>query len=462
MKKILCLMGGAMHMNLLKIIHSAVANRDNQHRFGSYILQVRQWTIYCTLLIAFCNPINAQTKNTLELGGKMPDVSINFTLGGSIKEKSLTEIDKPIIFDFFATTCSGCIALLPHLDSLQKKFGESIKIMVVTKESRTHISNFLKKNPIAKNIDLTFIVEDTTINKLFRYRTIPHEVWIGKDLIVKAITGDGYLTPSYIRSFIDNRKINLPLKDDYVKFDINKGLEHYALQKRLFGKSYFSGYIDNAPYFYSGNIYGKDSIFKEDFYVNFPPIPFILAVLGESFRENRILIEVQDSSKLIKPKNADLSWTIDHCYSYTLTATTQTPDSLRRSKILFDLGQQMSLQIRKEKQLTACYELVATGGQKVNIDSKGGNPGSNFYPTNGQPVTMKNQPLSLLVKVLNNGHWKDHPPIIVNGLTDRNVDLTLPIKNISDISAVDKALRAYGLQLHKTAKLLDMIVITDL
>lgn len=411
-------------------------------------------------VLFFSSSILAQQTQSLQIGDKIPDLQIHNTLGKPLTVTSIEEIDKPLILDFFGTSCSSCIGFLPHLNKLQNVYGDKMKIIVVTSESRERIQKFLMTNPVAKKIDLTFIVEDTALRNKFPYHTVPHEVWVGKDLVVKAITGYEYITKRNINDFIFDRQIDLPIKDDNLKFDKYKPLDSYALKDRLYFKSCLIGFIDNANSNYHNSILLKNNSIKKTFYINFSPLPLINEIFDRKYTRNRILLEVHDSSRFVHLDPGNVSWRANNTYCYSISLPSSTPDSIRLQKTLSDLGLHLGVKIYVEKRNVNCYELVSYGKAKISPNSTGGTPKSNFYPRNGGPAIMKNEPLSLLVKVLNYRSDSSHH-IIINGIADKNVDLTIPVDDLADTDAVDKALHIYGMQLRKTHKALNMVIISD-
>jgi thiol-disulfide isomerase/thioredoxin len=56
--------------------------------------------------------------------------------------KALT--GKPIILEMWATWCGSCIAAIPHLNELAKKFHDSVVFISVTDEDSSAVGLFLK------------------------------------------------------------------------------------------------------------------------------------------------------------------------------------------------------------------------------------------------------------------------------------------------------------------------------
>ena len=61
---------------------------------------------------------------------------------------------KVVFLEFFQTTCQPCIAEIPHLNSLQKKFDDKLKIIAVHvgSASRVEIEDFIKKYEISYDV----------------------------------------------------------------------------------------------------------------------------------------------------------------------------------------------------------------------------------------------------------------------------------------------------------------------
>ena len=127
----------------------------------------------------------------LKLGDKMPDIYLGEFLEDSTKKMKVSDLKGSlVILDFWETWCSSCIAAMPKMDSLQKEFGNRIKIILVTRNDRAKVSAIFKKGNIRRP-DLPLVINDSFLRKLFPYNTVPHHVWIDQNGIVKFIT-DGY------------------------------------------------------------------------------------------------------------------------------------------------------------------------------------------------------------------------------------------------------------------------------
>jgi len=160
----------------------------------------------------------------LKIGDYLPSFIIPKLLWSEREiNKSTDFIDQLLIVDFWNTGCKGCILAMPTMDSLQKQFGNKIKILPVTFEKSESVKQFWKNNKYLKNISLNTVVEDRIFSAYFKHIGVPHEVWIYKGKVV-AITNSEYVDAFHINQILSGVQIQWPLKDDYLRFDFSKAL----------------------------------------------------------------------------------------------------------------------------------------------------------------------------------------------------------------------------------------------
>lgn len=192
MKKLLCLLGGAMLMSF--------AFGQNKHSFRS---QKEPFYI-------------GSYFNMKESLGK----TINY------KDSSVCLEDfkgKIIILDFWHTGCSSCLNAFPAEVGLQKRFGDQIQIIAVTHQSDTLVESFLKKWDERTGIHLNFpiIVNGSKLQKAFRFRAQPHYVWIRPDGYIAAQSSSQFVTEGNIKSLIKEwKKLKSILYGDAPQIDV--------------------------------------------------------------------------------------------------------------------------------------------------------------------------------------------------------------------------------------------------
>jgi thiol-disulfide isomerase/thioredoxin len=154
----------------------------------------------------------------LKIGDKLPDLFFNHVI--NYKESSVKLSDfknKLLILDFWATWCHWCIEAFPKNDSLQKKFGDKLQIMLVntkdTKDDEMKVAEFYKKRSIIdKDFKLPSIYMDTVLTYLFPRVTIPHYVWV-KNGVIKGFSDSSPVTSANIEKMLRGEEVNFPKKD---------------------------------------------------------------------------------------------------------------------------------------------------------------------------------------------------------------------------------------------------------
>ncbi|HEY9258036.1 TlpA disulfide reductase family protein [Chitinophaga sp.] len=121
---------------------------------------------------------------------------------------------KPLIIDFWFTYCGSCIAAMPKLDSLHKKYNGKFNVLMCTFEKKKAVEIFLTNKYMLRNVSLPTTTSDTVLSKVFPHVSEPHEIWIDKNGIVQAITGSDQITEENITKFINGEPLHLPVKLD--------------------------------------------------------------------------------------------------------------------------------------------------------------------------------------------------------------------------------------------------------
>ncbi len=60
--------------------------------------------------------------------GRAPDITVTSLDGQQV---SLGKPGKPVLVNFWATTCPGCIAEMPHLADMKKQLGERFELVAI-------------------------------------------------------------------------------------------------------------------------------------------------------------------------------------------------------------------------------------------------------------------------------------------------------------------------------------------
>ena len=85
-------------------------------------------------------------QNAYKEGSTVKDFAIGTILNSNTKLASFKQLQKDItIIDFFGTWCAPCIKAIPHLQELQKKFGDKISIVLISTEELEGMGQIMVK-----------------------------------------------------------------------------------------------------------------------------------------------------------------------------------------------------------------------------------------------------------------------------------------------------------------------------
>jgi uncharacterized protein (TIGR03435 family) len=203
--------------------------------------------IILTLLIsqvALSQPTNSEA---------VPDFTLSL-LNASSTVTSLSALKgKVVVIEFWATWCGACISAMPHLNELQAKFPDKLRIISVSSESPQRIRKFLARRP--SNI---WFASDTAdiVADIFPHQLIPHTVVISTDSKLVSNTSPELLTEEVIEKLSRNQPVTLTEKKDVMlsyeqllenSFHADDSVsERFMIQPSIKGAPGFSTtYLDN-------------------------------------------------------------------------------------------------------------------------------------------------------------------------------------------------------------------------
>ncbi len=169
------------------------------------------------LLAAYCNSF-AQTE--LTVGDKMPPLILNNILNSKTTSAKLqAKKNQLLLIDFWGTTCGTCIGSMPKMAALQKKWGDSINIILVSPEEKEKIEDLFRRRKEVKTIGLPIAYADKMLRKIFPYQSVPQIVVIDDQQRIRAITFHEYITEESLNRIRYNDTATLPLKRDIINVD---------------------------------------------------------------------------------------------------------------------------------------------------------------------------------------------------------------------------------------------------
>lgn len=426
---------------------------------------------YLSTILLLALQLNAQQKTefskrpapdpairNLKVGDKVPEISIPKIIRNDRASAKTSDFNNQLlILDFFDTFCGSCIEALPKLDSLQRKFGNRIKILPVSYQSEAVMTDFFNNNRfvIKNKVNLPCVVEDKVLGSYFQYKLISHEVWIYKGKVV-AITGTDYVTTKNIQIILDGKAVSWPVKNDMVNFDPKKPIfvqtesDQYNNKNNIY--SGITGHRNGIDF--KGAAYDTLNVGYRFYNYNRTILQALTGLSWAATHEEkmpfiphpeRYLLHVKDKSKYIytPDKGFASDWYRENDICYEMISTKPMTEKERWKYIYSDLQNKLGLSAKWEKRLVKC--LVITKTENVDIDSLN-------KIRKGQKLLISTIPLWYF------DQSGEFPPAIDETGLKASVIIEDGFKNLDQFK---QQLRLYGLGLIEAEREIDVLVITE-
>lgn len=394
----------------------------------------------------------------LTIGDTLPPITLKNVYNHPVSEIQLSGYSgKLIILDLWGSYCGACITLFPHLQKLQEKFGDRIQVILVN--AHTHLTgddmprtqrifDRVRKNAgISMNLPVSF--SNPQLDALFPFKILPHQVWIGPDGIVKAITGPDQVTEANIRAVLENRPVNLRMKQELMSFDSRSPLfirgnggDGSATRYR----SLLTGYIDGLGTVVGSRMVG-DSLCGV-YATNASRLGLAKMAWPElaEVHQNRMIFRSTDSlwnCTIEHPASAN------HLYCYDLL-TPPASETAIREWMRQDIVRYFNLSWHRQSILTEC--LVLTGFSK----KWKGSTDLNIDPTTLKKF-IQGYPVSFVLDRLNE---LSTIPFINETTGTSPVRIDLPFE-LTDIEGLVRAFKKAGLTLRREKREIEVVVLSD-
>lgn len=154
-----------------------------------------------------------------QIGERVPDLPLKNIINYKDSTATLSSFgNKIIILDFWNIHCGSCIRMFPLEDSLQAMFSDDVQFVLVTKDPKEKVEQFLKKyNALQKKpLTLPVITDDRFLSKMFRFSYIPHYVWVSPSGQIMAESSDYFISKENIANTL------IPIRAEEARLRGNK------------------------------------------------------------------------------------------------------------------------------------------------------------------------------------------------------------------------------------------------
>lgn len=131
-------------------------------------------------------------------GDKAPNIKIYKWLNGQPEIAG-----KPIFLEFWATWCGPCRRAIPHINELQKKYGNDVIFISVTAEDPEKVAEFMKNNDMKAYIGID---DNGTTNSNYGVRFIPHAFLINEKGRIEWVGSPTLINEELLAKFITSCK----------------------------------------------------------------------------------------------------------------------------------------------------------------------------------------------------------------------------------------------------------------
>lgn len=362
-----------------------------------------------------------------------------------------------ILLDFWATWCGNCIKKFNLLDSMQHLHQDKLQVILIntadTRDTKERIERFLnrQRNKAGAKYNLPVVYNDTVVGSLFPHRTIPHYVWLNRDLQVIAITDESAVTAANITGLVTGQIVTLNTTQPDRQFDFTRPLFTDTVSQPAQIK-FRSTLLKFVPGIKQGSKFIKSDSTVRYTLINIPLRELVKTAYGLNFKKDRLLLEVGDSiaAKLVlatenpAPHNR-------YCYEFI-----GPPMPLKELLIYMqqDIERSFNLAVKKENRPVACYNIHIDSIMLSRLKTAGGKPVNKLYDRDKRSMT--NQPLATLAdyydKVLDR-------KVILQATVPYNIDMELPETISGDFQNLQSQLAKLGILITHSTEITEQHII---
>ena len=364
---------------------------------------------------------------------------------------------KLVILDFWATSCTPCIAAFPKLELLQKEFAGKVQFVKITSEKKAKAIPFLEN--IYKDFPslIPVITDDTIYRKMYPHIYIPHYVWLdGGGHLIGATTGED-VTPENINLVLKTGKLNVEHKKDLkadkpLFLDTNLLNHHEISHYSLLFKGHYSGLgsgvnaFENQGGKKSGFVLSNMQLYQMYQYA----ISHLFRLRKQHLSYKRQVILLKDSASFF----TGLNEIKQDNYTYICNNAEIHQDQLLRG-LLDNLNKSTAYFASIEKRKVKCFVLKYVGNTD-RLKTKGGNKRNSLFNTYNLKLT--NGPIYNLIIKMDELPFINLPIVDETGYQN-NIDISLD--NCKNLEILANQLLSYGLKLVPTIRNIDMYVLRD-
>ncbi|THU40291.1 TlpA family protein disulfide reductase [Niastella caeni] len=418
--------------------------------------------IICFVLL-FVQKGNSQSvKNFKTIGSPINKLCPNFVFDTLInyKNEKLALADlrgKFIIIDFWGTFCLPCIADIPKLEKLQKRFGDTLQILMAVTDGIQSAQLFYENRKKGNKPITLPCTADQEACDYFQVKSVSTYVWIDDQGYVKGITDYSQVTEQNIADFVNKKNIHLRGLETKTRADDKRYLVTIANEidsSNVLYNSSLTKYLNGVKGVYK---YPRKGVGTKVYATNTSVSYLYRIAFGDSSGAvpySRTLIESAHPERYALSNNEDFEkWKWDNTFCYELTVPVARQNDILRI-MLDDLNRHFGGRVNFENRTQKCLVLTAEKNLPV-LTTKSSIPKKVM---NAGGVTVINYPLADFIEIIE--HYLPKEIILDETGISGNVEIIVQAE-MNNVESLNAALKKYGLRLQYEDRLVKMLVIKD-
>jgi len=403
--------------------------------------------------------VNIATTNTSLINQLCPEFVFDTLLNAQKEKLALSDFKgKFVIVNFWGTFCVPCINDIPKIEQFQKRYGDTLQILMVAVDGLERAKQFYETRKKGnKPMTLSCAINRNFV-KYFQVKEVSTYVWIDEQGYIKGITDDSQMTARNVADFVNRKPMHIRQLDtdkrvykDYKKYllPVANEIDSSSVMYSSTCTKYLQGF--NSTYTILARGRTKVSV------TNMAIQNLYQVAFGDTsgaFKYNRTVLECAHPEKMTPPKGADFGiWKLDNTYCYELKVPAEKQASIYKI-MQDDLKRIFGYQAFQEYRTQKCWVLKAEKNINFYADS-------NLAPKmalSTAGVTLKNQPFAQLVDLI---QYYNQTKIILDetGITGK-IDVVLQAE-MNDIDSLNRELKKIGLSLHYEDRQVLLLIIKD-
>ena len=408
-------------------------------------------------MLLLVNTVKGQSINLNTVNQLSPNFVFDTLLNYKNEKVALADLKgKSVIIDFWSTGCLPCIKAFPMLEGFQKRFGDSLQILLTGSDLERTKYFYEARKKTNKPMVLPCAINRNAWN-YFGIHEVSTFVWIDDKGYVKAITDDSQVTEKNVADFISKKEVQLHQVQNKVYEDYKKNLLTTACEidsSSVVFNFTFTKYLPGIKS--SSNFPPMDGGTKVRA-TNYAILGLYMIAFGDStgnWPYPRISNETAHPEKYIPQRGIDVQeWKFDNTYCYQLTVPASRKKDLYKI-MQDDLSRMFGMNVYFEDRVQKCLVLTAEKNAPLMAD-KSMTP--KFVPSSGG-ITIINHSFARFFEALSH-YWMDKIVLDETGITG-NIAITLQVQ-MNDLDSLNAALKKYGLNLAYKDRTIRMMIFKD-